>query len=205
MKSMQTFRRYMRKHASAHGHALKHFTPGKQYAVAACVRCGEIGCVDLERDKPVVRGFDEPCTAVDRPFDAVEWELVTHMIRAFFVSAYADWREEFTVVFPRTEWMDEAPDEPDPAAVEAAYRLVQALEAKFGMELRVLYEANKQNDGKGDRGDPVSPEYWGHYCAMQAMGHGVGLSDCGIELDVPHYEFSYLELDETNYPTPKEA
>lgn len=52
--------------------------------------------------------------------------------------------------------------------------------------------------------DPAAMEYFGHYAAMQAMGHGVGLhdafgQDAYLAITVPDLEFGscHLERDYT--------
>lgn len=60
-------------------------------------------------------------------------------------------------------------------------------------ELMTLIEET----GDGDRDNTI--EHFGHYCAMQAMGHGVGLRDAfGADvydrINVPCVEFSGYTL-----------
>lgn len=55
-----------------------------------------------------------------------------------------------------------------------------------------------QEFARGDR--PATLEYFGHYAAMQAMGHGVGLLDAfGYEahdwVRVPYVEFGSYSLE----------
>ena len=59
-------------------------------------------------------------------------------------------------------------------------------------------EVTPESAENGDR--PNTMEYFGHYCAMQAMGHGVGLSaafsaDVHSAVKVPHIEFSACSLE----------
>jgi hypothetical protein len=66
-------------------------------------------------------------------------------------------------------------------------------------------EAIIETSGGGDR--ELSPEMFGHYLAMQAMGHGVGLSDAfGREvreaIKVPYLEFTNLDLEGDYFPVP---
>lgn len=115
------------------------------------------------------------------------------MARAFFACAWADMVDddpesdslsglEITQVMPRSI---------DSAAWHAADTLCNDLARANAMQCpRTLYLVN--------RGDPsLSADDWGHYCAMQSMGHGVGLSDYGIEADavnVPYVEFGSHSL-----------
>jgi hypothetical protein len=55
-----------------------------------------------------------------------------------------------------------------------------------------------ERDGDGDR--PNTIEMFGHYAAMQAMGHGVGLhdafgSDIHDKIKIPYVEFSSCSLE----------
>lgn len=54
-----------------------------------------------------------------------------------------------------------------------------------------------ETQGNGDR--PNTLEFFGHYAAMQAMGHGVGLADAfgdtvSDQVKVPYIEFGHLSL-----------
>ncbi len=115
------------------------------------------------------------------------------MARAFFACAWADIVEddpesdslsglEITQVMPRSI---------DSAAWHAADTLIFDLSyANRDNTPRELYLANRGNPS-------LSADDWGHYCAMQSMGHGVGLGDYGIERDavsVPYVEFGSHSL-----------
>lgn len=126
------------------------------------------------------------------------------MARAFFASAWADQCEEtghsrmlsgkeITEIMPRTI---------DPAAVHAAKTLHFDLERVNLVNgahqlLPLMYAAHP--------GEPrLSLELWGHYAAMQAMGHGVGLWEYGIEgeaLAVPNVEFGSYSLERDYFKT----
>jgi len=115
------------------------------------------------------------------------------MARAFFATAWADMVEddadsdslsglEITEVMPRSI---------DSSAWHAADTLCNDLTRANGMQCpRVLYLAH--------RGSPeLSADDWGHYCAMQSMGQGVGLWEYGIEshaVRVPYVEFGSHSL-----------
>lgn len=115
------------------------------------------------------------------------------MARAFFASAWAEMVDddpasdslsglEITEVMPRAI---------DPAAWHAADTLCNDLTRANGMQCpRTLYLAHK--------GSPeLSADDWGHYCAMQSMGHGVGLWEYDIDddaLSVPYVEFGSHSL-----------
>ena len=119
-----------------------------------------------------------------------------HAARAFFASAWADMVEENGATL-RGEIMDQMPELLDPAAIHAARTLRMDIERTNGKtidEMMVLIV----RDGAGDRINDA--ETFGHYAAMQAMGHGVGLYDalgCDIHgaIKVPYVEFGSCSLE----------
>lgn len=146
--------------------------------------------------------------------------------RAFFVSAYADFVEEghstdnelddiererrLSLPRPgaREDWMDYAPPTP-PNAYALAGELWALIEAKcdvFGTKL---------NGGAGvyslalraEAVDGTAPdaEKFGHYMAMEAMGHGVSWFDDHetFEMHIPHIECSQCTFDDAAYQPPK--
>lgn len=128
---------------------------------------------------------------------------------AFFASAIADHREESGD--PMTgEVMDQLPPEIDPAAIHAAETLVMGLIDKFefaeqglndSQKLACIYmkAANIYNECPADADRELTPDSFGHYLAMQAMGHGVGLDSFGSKvrdaIPVPYVEFGYHSLE----------
>jgi len=135
-------------------------------------------------------------------------EIAIHMARAFFASAWADWSDQYG---PGTQGngvdvMDEMPDEIDPSAVYAAFELCAALEEQHGMHTADIFA--KAVEMAGDDGDrEKTPEMFGHYAAMGAMGHGVNLHDAlGSKtarwVDVPYREFSPFDLSDERFPIP---
>lgn len=132
-----------------------------------------------------------------------EFEL--HASRAFFASAWADACEEAGAndIGPGTEIMDVMPDVIDPAAIHAARTLRMDIErANAGKGIEVLMQFISAN-GDGDRANTL--EFFGHYAAMQAMGHGVGLSDAfGAEVyenvRIPYLEFGSHSLERDYFP-----
>ena len=125
-------------------------------------------------------------------------EFCLHASRAFFASAWADQIEENGQSFaPQTEIMSVMPGTVDPAAEHAARTLHMDLERVNGKSIDQLMTIIER-DGDGDRENTV--EHFGHYAAMQAMGHGVGLYDAfGSEvygtIKVPYVEFSSCSLE----------
>lgn len=141
----------------------------------------------------------------------LEKEIGRGMALAFFASAYADQADECGQPL-RGEIMEQLPDEIDSAAWHAAATLASGMLVKFfdryprlrdqgATNLALVYRAarvkREASDDKGDR--DLSPELFGHYCAMQAMGHGVGLESFGSDvrdaIDVPYVEFGSHSLE----------
>lgn len=117
-------------------------------------------------------------------------QFLHHAAKAFFSCAWADLQEELGNEL-RGEIMDQLPDAIDPAAIHAAKTLMMGIEKKNNKTIVQIMEFIEAN-GKGDR--PNTTEYFGHYAAMQSMGHGVGLYDAfGKNVDatiqVPYVEF----------------
>lgn len=115
-----------------------------------------------------------------------------HMARAFFASAWADQCEESgnARIMSGREIMDLIPDEFDPAAWHAADALIFGMESANGMPIDSVHATCAAST-------PVAVADFGHYCAMQAMGHGVGLFDYGITgamVRVPYVEFGSHSL-----------
>jgi hypothetical protein len=108
------------------------------------------------------------------------------MALAFFGSAYADMADDCGQSL-HGEIMDQLPAVIDSAALHAADTLTFQLELMHGMPVASLYESNNATN-------ELKAQEWGHYAAMQAMGHGVGLFDYDIDLKVPHVEFGSHSL-----------
>ena len=133
--------------------------------------------------------------------------IVKSMALAFFASAYADQAEEKGEPL-RGEIMDQLPDEIDSEAIKAANTLAKKLveqcwpnpdkrPANSYLGLVLIFRKICSLVPDGDR--PLDYENFGHYLAMQAMGHGVGLWDAFGQnstewLDVPYIEFSSFSL-----------
>jgi hypothetical protein len=133
------------------------------------------------------------------PEQSEEMEIRDHMARAFFASAWADACEEAeeSEMISGREIMEVMPDEIDPAAIHAARTLAIDVVRANGKSLFDLM-AIVERDGDGDRANTA--EMFGHYLAMQAMGHGVGLSDAfgdvvADAIKVPYVEFGAYSLE----------
>lgn len=135
-------------------------------------------------------------------------EIVYHMAKAFFACAWADYSEQVGPHYPAgCEIMDEMSDDTDPAAVWIAFDLASSLEKAHGMHLAEIF--SKAVEVSGEEGDrPKTAEMFGHYAAMEAMGHGVGLWDAlGRDAcdfvnvhEAGYYEFSWHDMDPEIYP-----
>lgn len=120
-------------------------------------------------------------------------QFLHHAARAFFASAWADQMDEAGVTL-RGEILAQLPADTDPSAIHAARTL-----------LHDMLRANGAHDAGAllarcpDEGDrPHTLETLGHYAAMQAMGHGVGLGDAFGDYDcliVPYIEFGSHSLE----------
>lgn len=124
-------------------------------------------------------------------------EFEHHAARAFFASAWADACEEAgeAHIMSGAEILDIMPAEIDTAAVHAARTLRMDFERANGVTIDDAL-ARIEEKANGDR-SPTA-EMFGHYCAMQAMGHGVGLNDAfgsvSKEFTVPYVEFGSHSL-----------
>jgi hypothetical protein len=135
----------------------------------------------------------------DRRRDRLDIIIVTAMARALFVQAYASQQEELQaegrrakVAKPGQDWMDVAPPTPQ-AALFAAHNLCGRFEELNGMEILALFAKALRADRADGRPstldaealrysdtDPQTPELarlFGHYLAMEAVGHGVSWFD----------------------------
>lgn len=116
-----------------------------------------------------------------------------HAARAFFACAWADMVESNGATL-RGEIMEQLPDEIDSAAIHAAETLMHdMLRANGCSDAAALLS---RCPDAGDR--PHTLETLGHYAAMQAMGHGVGLGDAFGDhacLRVPYVEFGDYSLE----------
>lgn len=123
--------------------------------------------------------------------------FVKHAAIAFFASAWADQQEENGRSLSG-EIMDQIHDAVDPAATHAAITLAMDMERLNSKSIAQMVE-DIVNVAEWDR--PATMEYFGHYAAMQAMGHGVGLHDAfGRDvyelIKVPYIEFGSYSLEQ---------
>lgn len=136
--------------------------------------------------------------------DGFRAEILEGMAKAFWVTSWADYceqmsparraklREEGLIPGPGGDWMDAAPPMP-PSAKLAAKRLAQAFEERNGATVSELLDRAMEADG-GVAGRNEA-DLFGHYLAMQAMGHGVGWFDDHAEfpLEFPFHTEAYYD------------
>ena len=128
----------------------------------------------------------------------IKKDFIHHASLAFFASAWADQCEESdnAALLSGQEIMHVMPSDTDPAAIRAGESLFADMERINRCSIEEIM-STVEEFGDGDRENTI--EHFGHYCAMQAMGHGVGLRDAfGVEvhdrIKVPHVEFSGYSL-----------
>lgn len=123
----------------------------------------------------------------------IKQAFIRHASLAFFASAWADQCEESdsAALLSGQEILGIMPPDNDPSAIHAADTLFMGLERLNLCSVAELMRIVEET-GDGDRENTI--EHFAHYCAMQAMGHGVGLRDAfGGDvhdlIKVPYVEF----------------
>ena len=120
-------------------------------------------------------------------------QFTQYASRAFFASGWADQCEESddAALLSGQEIMGIVPPDVDPSAIHAANTLFMDMARINGCGIAELMRIVEEL-GAGDRENTI--EHFAHYCAMQSMGHGVGLRDAFgddvyARVKVPHVEF----------------
>jgi hypothetical protein len=118
--------------------------------------------------------------------------IANAMARAMYVSAWADHQEAMGRRL-RGELMDQAPATPR-RAKDDAFMLIGRFECLNGMDIFALLYAAYKADGFDPYQYPPDEKYekeFGHYLAMQALGHGVSWFDDHAKFPIkfPHIEF----------------
>lgn len=145
------------------------------------------------------REVDEDEKEVDEAFESHDLNYVFKgAAAAFFVSAWGDKEEEAGRSYPGKDLMDVAPDTPD-YVMKEAYRFIGALENANKRHIASIFHKAIEADvaeGK-DVKNKDYPDLFGHYLAMEAMGHGVSWWDdhAKFEIVVPHVEFTQFDLE----------
>jgi hypothetical protein len=139
-------------------------------------------------------------------------QIVESMARTLFVNAYADHCEdgeynegnggpcEGCALWGHNDghpqpgggqdWVDFAPETP-PEALDAANLLAALITGRNGTKLESLLERAVKADGNPEVNDKYLEDF-GHYLAMQALGHGVSWTDDHAEFGYksPRFEFN---------------
>lgn len=140
-------------------------------------------------------------TLMDVGYIGLREMVVDACARALFVCAYMDHCDECTIrvcrvcgehgkAGPGEDWMDIAPPENDESR-QCAEGLVTRFEAANERTIEYIYAHAERMTGHMA---PPTPRLFGHYLAMQALGHGVSWSDDHPDhgFAVPHTEGIYL-------------
>jgi hypothetical protein len=110
-----------------------------------------------------------------RASSATRDEIVDSAARAFYVDTWANRIEEREGMLPRGDLMDAAPSTPRSAERFARKFIKEVERMNRGIPIDDLYERAANMPGKHYRAP--TPSDFGHYLAMEAMGHGVGWHD----------------------------
>jgi len=102
-------------------------------------------------------------------------EIIEAAARAAYVSAWADWAEEQGESL-RGELMDQAPNTPL-AAKKWARKLIAAMEKMNGQKIDKIYAHAAAMPHTSSWHKRATAADFGHYTAMQALGHGVSWGD----------------------------
>lgn len=127
----------------------------------------------------------------------IDSQIITAMARALHVCAYADASDAGQLpegherAGQGSDWMDIAPETSAEAKEFAAYTGGR-IAAMNGQSLFFLCRAAAMADGENP--DDIGGKYvddFGHYLAMQCLGHGVSWFDdhAKFDLKLPHVEF----------------
>jgi hypothetical protein len=121
--------------------------------------------------------------------------IVEAMARAMFVSSWADYEEEHGRYYPGQELMDIAPDTPQDA-IDEAVKLYDEIEEINDIDFNDFIPP-----GFSDDWDRELADEFGHYLAMEALGHGVSWMDDYEHhgLKIPNIEYYYYP-DEPEQP-----
>lgn len=120
-----------------------------------------------------------------------ERQIIDAMARAMFVTTWADRMEERGLghKLAGQELMDIAPKTSRDALAAAKKLATMFAEANEGASMNDLYARALNVAGK--HGGDTSPHSFGHYMAMEAMGHGVSWTDDHPEfkVNIPYFEY----------------
>ena len=129
-------------------------------------------------------------------------KFVNAVARTLFVQAWASWQEEHGPGYPMgCELMEAAPETPV-EAYYAAGRLISKFEEKNKKSWYLIAADARKKVRTGDDADTEL----GYYVAQTSLSAGVRWEDNHEPLNVeyPYFDFTYLDLDEKDYPIPEE-
>jgi hypothetical protein len=120
-----------------------------------------------------------------------------YVARTLFVQAWADWVEQYGDHYaPGTDLMTAAPETPEYALFEE----------KIAPLEEIFERARKTWTGK--RRESAFIDELAYSLTMSSLGHGVGWEDYNDHFEgcrgLVHFEFTYYDLDDENYPIPVE-
>ena len=130
-------------------------------------------------------------------------EILRGMARALFVVTWAVYEEERGRRLGPVDIMDVAPATPSPARTAAKILAKRFEVSNHGKTMSDLY-ADALNAGRTSshsrRG--TDPDTFGHYMAMQALGHGVSWFDDNpkFPVHIPHFEFAKTSSKHYYFP-----
>ena len=119
--------------------------------------------------------------------------IISGMARALFVLEWSDREDEHGRHYPGQALEHVAPETPR-QAFDAAHNLAGRFEQLNGLEIHCLLRQAALADGMPGEIPPNQyAENFGHYLAMQALGHGVGWFDdhARFPLRFPRFEFHW--------------
>ena len=125
-----------------------------------------------------------------------------YVARTLFVTAWADWMDEYGGGSGGGELMQNAPDTPEYVFKDADH-FIEQLEKKVA-PLEVIFDRARGTWNSKVHGPFINELA---FClVMSSMGHGVGWTDDRGEFEgcrgLDHYEYSYFDLDDKDYPIP---
>lgn len=127
-------------------------------------------------------------------------EILRGAALAFFACAWADAAEESgnARIFSGKEILNIMPRIIDESAYHAARTLANDMFTWNGqLNIEDIYARVESMDTTGSDRE-LTPDLFGYYCAMQAMGQGVGLEsfgyECRAKVHVPYLEFGSHSL-----------
>lgn len=130
-----------------------------------------------------------------------------YVARTLFVTAWADWMEQYGPGTPGMgcELMTAAPETPV-YVYEAADKLIALLEEKIA-PLEVIFERARET-WTDERPASAFIDELAYCLTMSSLGHGVGWEDYNDYFEgcrgLVHFEYTYFDLDENDYPIPAE-